>query len=136
MRTLLTSLVLAAVFVFPCTVPAGDIDGSAPLVCALLKVLECPEGEDCFERSTSDPSIPRIVTIDFAAKEIRSAPVGGPLRTTSFEEVQRAGESIILQGVQNNRAWSLLLDTTSGRMNISASDHQVVFVVFGTCSLK
>jgi hypothetical protein len=48
--------------------------------------------------------------------------------------VERFDGKLILQGVQNGKAWSMIIKETTGKVSLSGSDDQVGFIVFGACT--
>ena len=57
------------------------------------------------------------------------------IRTTKIRNLERLDNSLILQGIQNGRAWSMIINVTTGKVTLSASDEQAGFAIFGACTL-
>ena len=53
--------------------------------------------------------------------------------TTEIENMERSDGKLVLQGTQNNKGWSMLINEATGKMTITATDDQVGFMVFGAC---
>jgi hypothetical protein len=47
--------------------------------------------------------------------------------------MERMDGKLILQGVQNGKAWSMVITEATGKMTLTASDDQAGFVIFGAC---
>jgi hypothetical protein len=117
----------------PSLVPASDFDGTKPLICALKDDFEC--GPDGCERVTSEAiNLPQFLRLNFKDKQITTVREGVQVRTTKMERVDSPGSNLFLQGVENNLAWSLVIDQAAGKMVLTVAGDQVGFVVFGACT--
>jgi hypothetical protein len=117
----------------PSPVPAADFDGSKSLICALKDDFECsPDG--C-ERVTSEAiNLPQFLRLHFKEKQITTVREGVQVRTTKMERMESLGSNLFVQGLENNLAWSLVIDQSSGRMVLTVAGDQAGFVVFGACT--
>ena len=131
-------IIFALFFTCMLTVPAvaGDFDGSKPLICAVIEVFECVPGGECQLGGAESINIPQFLKINFEEKTISSTPEAGPVRTTKIQNMERADGKLILQGVQNGRAWSMVINETTGKVTLSASDELAGFVIFGACTAQ
>jgi hypothetical protein len=125
---------LVCILAAPVPLAAGDFDGSNPLICAVIETFECGQNAECQRGPAESIGIPQFLKIDFAEKIISSPPGAGPVRTTNIRQMESVDGKLILQGVQNGRAWSMVINETSGKVTLSASDDQAGFVVFGACT--
>ena len=130
----LMSLVLLCLLVTPLPVAAGDFDGSKPLLCAVIDTFECGPGGECEWGNAESINMPQFLKINFKKKTISGTRESGEVRTTEIENMERVDGKLILQGVQNGRAWSMVITEATGKMAVTASDDQVGFVVFGACT--
>jgi hypothetical protein len=133
-KTRLSILVFICIFVTPGLVVAGDFDGSKPLICALIETFECAVGEECQRALPSDIDVPQFLKLDFKRKKISGTTEDGESRTSPIESMIHLDGNLILQGVQNGRAWSMVINESTGKCIISASDDQTGFIVFGACT--
>jgi hypothetical protein len=125
---------LLCIFMMTQTVMAGDFDGSKPLLCAVVWTTECGQNGDCTQGTAEDIGFPQFVKINFTDKTISSTPESGQIRTSKADKIEHVGNSLILQGVQNGRAWSMVINETTGKLTLSASDDQAGFIIFGACT--
>jgi hypothetical protein len=117
----------------PSPVPAADFDGSKSLICALKDDFEC--GPDGCERVTSEAiNLPQFLRLNFKEKQITTVREGVQVRTTKMERMESLGSNLFVQGLENNLAWSLVIDQSSGRMVLTVAGDQAGFVVFGACT--
>jgi hypothetical protein len=129
----LMGLVLFCLLVTPQAIVAGDFDGSKPLLCAVIDTFECwPDGE-CQRGKAESINIPQFLKVNFKKKTISGTRESGEVRTTKIENMERIDGNLILQGVQNGKAWSMVIMEANGKTTLTASDGQAGFVVFGAC---
>jgi hypothetical protein len=107
---------------------AADFDGSRPLICANLDASDCGPGQACVRTRPDDVGAPVFMRIDFANNSIV-----GPKRTTPIANLDKSGDQLLLQGTELGYAWSVALDTGSGRLAATLVDRDGVFVLFGAC---
>lgn len=108
---------------------AADFDGSKLLVCANMEASDCGPGQPCARGRADDFGAPTFMRIDFAAKNII-----GPNRTTPIVTQERNVNQLLLQGTELGYAWSVALDTTSGKIAATLIDRDGVIVLFGACT--
>jgi hypothetical protein len=137
----LVTLTLLFISMVPATVSAGNFDGSKPLLCAIIKVVECTAYGDADEVVPENMGMPRFVTIDFNEKIIRPTKESGIKRKSKIERVEHLDGKLILQGaeegvegVRDGLGWSIAISEETGKMVLTASGDQVGFVVFGACT--
>ena len=125
---------LLCVFIAPLPLSAGEFDGSKPLLCAVIETFECGPGDDCQRGTAQSINIPLFVRVNFTEKTISGTRPDGEMRTTDIQNMDRIDGRLILQGVQNGKAWSMIIMESTGMMTVTASDVQAGFVVFGACT--
>jgi hypothetical protein len=117
---------------------AEDFDGSAPLICATAEAFDCGPNVDCASDCASDTpetiDLPRFIRLDFAGKRAFTKRQDGEERVAAIASQAVDSGMLILQGVQNAHAWSLLISQTTGAMSLSISGDGVGFVIFGSCT--
>ena len=59
----------------------------------------------------------------------------GKVLSTTVNIIEHVDGKIILQGIQNSKAWSMVITEATGKMTVTAADVQVGFVVFGACTV-
>ena len=130
----LLSLALLCIIVTPLSIMADDFDGSKPLLCAAIETFECGPGIECQQGTAQSINLPQFLKIEFKEKEISGTRESGEVLTTKIENMERSEGKLVLQGTENNKGWSMLINEVTGKMTITASDDQVGFVVFGACT--
>lgn len=137
----LLGLALLIIFIMPLPVTAGDFDGSQPLLCAFMDIIECNAGGECFEVTAESVNAPQFLRIDFRKKNISATRASGDKRTTKIERMERIDGKLVLQGVEDGEegvrdglGWSLAIGEATGKLVLTASGDQVGFVIFGACT--
>ena len=128
------SLAFLCLILTPLSIAAADFDGSKPLLCATIETFECGSGIECRRGTAQSINLPQFLKIDFKEKKISGTWESGEVLTTKIENMERSDGKLVLQGTQNNKGWSMLINGATGKMTITASDDQVGFVVFGACT--
>jgi hypothetical protein len=126
--------VLIAIFCLPSQVLAGDFDGSTPLICAVIEAFDCAPGEDCQPGNAQSINLPQFLKINFKEKTITGKLENGELRTTKILGMERINGKLILQGVEEGMGWIMVVTESNGKIALSASGDQMVFIVFGACT--
>jgi hypothetical protein len=111
---------------------ANVIGGKNDLVCASVSVIGCTEG-DCIEGQAGTFDMPKFMFVDVKRKLVHTndkdgKEVGSPIK--NFEVTE---DSVILQGIENHKGWTLGIERESGHMTLSATGAEVSFMVFGNC---
>jgi hypothetical protein len=109
-------------------VMAAEFDGSRLLICANVEAADCAPGQTCARLRPDDIGAPAFIRIDFNRKVIV-----GPKRTTDITLIEKGDRQLLLQGTELGYAWSIALDTATGKLAATLADREGVFVLFGSC---
>lgn len=115
----------------PLSIAAGQFDGSVPLLCAVIQVVECGAGGECYPVQPEVANIPRFLKINFKKKTISATEDSGRKEVTKIKNIEHANGKVVLQGSENGRGWTMVISEETGKMSATVSDDQVGFVVFG-----
>ena len=110
---------------------AGDFDGSKKLLCVPVQGYHCAPGAECARVTAEDVNIPQFIRVDVKRKSMSGV---GEKESTSIQNVRKADGKTILQGAENGRGWSMVIDQVTGKMSASISDNRVGFLMFGACT--
>jgi hypothetical protein len=135
LKKLSLALLTAACFPLAGIASAGDFDGSKTLLCAPGEAVDCLPRGSCEQRSPDELGIPRFITVDFKKKRLSGNSVDGD-EHTAIQNISSADGKQILQGAENGRGWSLVIDEETGDMSAAIADQQAGFVLFGACTPK
>ena len=131
-------LTLCAALAAPVVSGAASIDGVAPVICASLEAVQCMKAPGarhaCARGPASALNVPQFVRLDFANKKVTATKEGGEEKSSTIASVSRGNGHIIVQGVDNGRGWSLVLEENTGRMAASVVADEEGMIVFGACT--
>jgi hypothetical protein len=128
-RSCVAALALLAA---PLAASAETPDWPASVVCSLGDATICTQ-EGCHEASLETLDVPRLVRLDFADGVMHAVTPQHHGRRSSFEVVERGETQLVLQGYENGRAFSAVLDDF-GTLAIGAATEGTTFSVFAVCT--
>jgi hypothetical protein len=79
-------------------------------------------------------NVPQFIEIDLKAKELRTTRASKENRKTPIKAVERDGHALILQGYEQGRAFSILIDEESGDFSAAVAQDEVGVAIFGSCT--
>jgi hypothetical protein len=132
MRINLGLLVMAVICVGPDQIALAKFDGSVPLLCAPIEVVDCEFGGKCFTGNAESVDLPQFVKVNFKEKVLTA--VDDPSRTTPIAYTERNNGRLIMHGGQNGRGWTILISEETGKLSATISEEGVGFIVFGACT--
>ena len=115
----------------PLSSSAGPFDGSVPLLCAVIQIVECGVDGECYPGQPEIANIPRFLKINFKNKTISATEESGRKETSRIKNIERAKGNLILQGSENGRGWTIVISEETGKISATVSDDRAGFVVFG-----
>jgi hypothetical protein len=122
---------------------AGEFDGTKPLLCATIKVIECSKSEGCMELTPEDVALPPFFVIDFDKKEIQSTKESAIQKKSKIKHLDHVDGKLIIQGaedgvegVRDGVGYTLAISEDSGKFVLAASGDAVAFIIFGACTLR
>lgn len=122
----------AAFLVMAATAPAGaaGFDGKSPLECAPASASQCDTAAACESVTLDEIGLSGPLRVDFEAKKLLSldGQRSSPIRSVEVDE-----KTLILQGSQNGRGWSVAIDRASGAMSGTIAEIEGAFVLAGSC---
>jgi hypothetical protein len=102
------------------------------MVCALGRVTVCSI-DGCKEGSIEGLGVPGMIRLDFNTGEMLAVTPEDAGRKSTFKVLERNEDRIVLQGFENNRAFSAVIDTF-GIASIASSTDGRAITMFGRCS--
>jgi hypothetical protein len=116
----------------PSYLVAASYDGSVPLLCTAMTVLECEDIGECQRRTAMSVGLPPFLIVDFDKKLVRAPEQYGG-QTSALKNLERLNARIVLHGGEEGRGWTIVIDEDTGTMSAAVAGNQVGFVVFGAC---
>ena len=128
-------LLVALVAATPGVVRSAELDGSVPILCAMIAATECDRWGVCDPVDPAAAGLPPFVRVNVAQKSLEATDGSG--RKTEIHSFTLAKEQqrLLLQGGEQGRLWSVVIGQRSGEMAASILDHDGGFVISGTCTL-
>jgi hypothetical protein len=131
MNKIVTMGLAICIFLAPMQLGAAQFDGSVPLLCAVIQVVECAAGGECYPVQPEVANIPRFLKINFKKKTISATEETGIKAVTQIKNIDHVNGNMILQGSENGRGWTMVISEKTGKMSATVSDDRVGFVIFG-----
>src|SRR5438093_12707866 len=94
-------LVLASCGFAPAAALAADMDGTAPILCAIVTVTECDRWGECEPADPGVLGLPPFVRVDATKKTLEAT--DGSSRKTEIRTVAKESERHLLQGGKTGR---------------------------------
>ena len=110
-------------------VVAADFDGSKPLICSTIETHDCAVGMNCVRGLAEDINVPQFIRIDFAAKTLSARG-----RTSKLGGFARSSGMLVIQGFENNRAFSATISEESGKLVGAIAADEEGYLLFGACT--
>ncbi|MFZ0241125.1 MAG: hypothetical protein WAL90_05700 [Desulfobacterales bacterium] len=141
MKTLLTASV-AGLFLLGFTMVAAavDFDGSKPLLCSVVTVIESTLENGCSHVAPESVALPQFLKIDFEKKSVTPARESDGDRHSVIRRMERVGGNLILQGadegirnVREGVGWTAAIAEKTGRFVLTAAGDEEAFIVYGAC---
>jgi hypothetical protein len=113
---------------------ADDVSGKDKLLCAVTDVLLCTEDGDCYPVSVLDADIPQFLVINLKDKEITTTESSTDKRISKISNLIRENGRTFLQGIEDNRAFSILIEDDLGRFSSAVARDGITVSAFGACT--
>ena len=107
------------------------IDGKRDLVCEPKHLAQCDVDALCATIAPEDVELPPRMLVSFKHKKLSSP---NSDRTSPIHSVQVDTAVVVVQGSQNGRGWSMVVDRASGALSGTIADAEGAIIVAGTCS--
>jgi hypothetical protein len=112
---------------------AGKYDGSVPLLCVPLSITECGAEGECQKGTPQSVNLPQFFRVDFKTMTLRAVEEN---RESAIKNVDRVNGNMILQGVQGQLGWTMLISEDIGQMSATIAGAGEGYLIFGTCTLQ
>jgi hypothetical protein len=114
---------------------ADDLTGSDSLLCYAHSAARCEVEEGTCEVKTPwQLNLPDFLKLNLDAKRAETTEASGEVRTTEVRTVERSNGTILLQGVQGERAFSWLISEATGEGTLTVSSLAAGLTVFTVCT--
>jgi hypothetical protein len=115
---------------------ADDVSGADFVLCSSAQATLCSADGSCESGPPWNWNIPEFIEIDFKANKLGTTEASGENRTTAIKYVERTDGTIFLQGAEQGRAFSFVIDEKTGMLSVAVARDGVTVSVFGACTPK
>ena len=130
-----SSMLLVAVAVLAAAPAfADDLTGAKSLICSSIEVSACETSYGCDSGPASEWRVPGFLEIDLVTKQLRTTAASGENRQTTASVVTRGDGRIVLQGLENGRAFSIMIRESDGVLTAAVAREELTVSVFGVCT--
>ena len=105
------------------------------LLCTVSRGVQCPADGDCLAVDIGELNVPGSLTVDFTNDVVYGTRPDGTEARTKFRSSYRGSDRAMVLGVENGRAWNMLIGV-DGELVVSASDIDHTVSLFGSCTIK
>jgi hypothetical protein len=128
------SIIASAGLLIGGTVAADNLTGVDRVLCATGQLVVCVEADECYTVLPSELDLPQFWVVDLKGKMLSTTKASDRNRTTAIQSVSRTEGLISLQGVDNGRAFSFVIDEETGRVTAAVARDGVTVTMFGHCT--
>jgi hypothetical protein len=115
---------------------ADDLTGVDRFICSAGSVSACCDDGQCASGTAAELGVPQFMEFDLVQKRVSTTKASGLNRATAIDNLKRANGTIVMQGVENGRAYSFVVDEKQGALSatVAVEEAGCNIVGFGTCT--
>ena len=113
---------------------ADNIENADRLLCSTSRIVVCFENGECVDALPWELNIPQFVVIDTKKMTLSTTKASNEARSTPIRTLQRDEGTLILQGIEQGRAFGFVIDELSGLLTSSVARDGMAVSVFGACT--
>lgn len=113
---------------------AEDLTGAEKILCAGVQATYCDTSGSCEIGMPWTWNMPHFVEIHLDEQMMRTTEAAPRPRQTPIRTMERADGEIYVQGIENGRAFSIVIDEVSGVASIAIAADGLTVSVFGACT--
>lgn len=113
---------------------AENLVGADTFLCAGLQAIHCDTSGVCDIGMPWDWNMPEFIEFDLVGRTMSTTAAADRQRQTSIRTLERSGGEIFLQGVENARAFSFVIDEATGVASVAIAADGHTFSVFAACT--
>jgi hypothetical protein len=130
----LLPLALLGLTLLPGIASADDVSGARHLLCSVAHADVCLADDGCATVEAAELNIPRFIQVDARSRKLHTTAASGENRETVADTSSRSDGQLILQGVEDGRAYSLYIDEASGDATFASAADSISVTVFAHCT--
>jgi len=115
---------------------ADDLTGVNQFICSAGSVSVCCDDGACATGTAAEVGVPQFMEFDVAQKRVNTTRASGLNRASAIDNLKRANGQIVMQGVDNGRAYSFVVDEKSGELSAAVAINEAGcnLTGFGWCT--
>ncbi len=113
---------------------ADNIENTDRLLCSTSRIIVCFEDGECIDAHPWELNIPQFVVIDAKKMTMSTTKASGENRVTPIRTLKRDNGKLIMQGIEQERAFGFVIDEASGLLTASVARDGLAVSVFGACT--
>ena len=129
------AIAIVLAFALPaCGALADDLTGAGKLLCTSVQATSCAVDGDCEMDVPWNFNIPQFVEVDLVGKRLSTTKASDENRQSPITTLTRADGLIVLQGLEQGRAFSFVINEKTGRLAAAVARDGITVSVFGACT--
>lgn len=113
---------------------ADDLKGSNQVLCTAVQAMVCTDDGDCVVDNPWAFNIPQFLQVDLTEKKVSTTKASGEDRSSPIKTLERDTDAIYIQGIEDGRAFSLVINESTGRLSAAVARDGKSVGVFGACT--
>jgi len=115
---------------------ADDLTGVDRFMCSAGSVSVCCDDGQCASGTAAEVGVPQFMEFDLVPKRMTTTKASGLNRASTIDNVKRANGNIVMQGVENGRAFSFVVDEKHGELSAAVAVQEAGCSIngFGWCT--
>jgi hypothetical protein len=113
---------------------ADSFTGKTSAVCATVSVVACTDDLVCLQGNSRTFDLPTFMFIDVKENVIRTTAGSDESAESPIKTKEITENSVILQGFENHRGWTMAVDRSDASFNVSSTGPDVNFMITGNCT--
>ena len=113
---------------------AEDLSDADEFLCSVASIVLCAENGECFDLQPWEADVPQFVVVDMKNKLISTTRASDEHRSSPIATMLRVNGEIVLQGIEAGRAFSFVIDESTGLVTVAIARDGVSVSVFGACT--
>ena len=113
---------------------AENLKGAKKLLCSTSRITACFEDGECLNVLPSEANVPQFIVVDTKKRTLSTTKSSSENRATAISTLLREDGLIIIQGIEQGRAFSYVIDEATGVATASVARDGITVAVFGACT--
>jgi hypothetical protein len=134
MKRLKLLLLAASMTLASSALQADDLSGASDLLCTSVQATICYADGDCEIGAPWNWNVPQFIEIDLEQKTLSTTEASCENRATPIKSLEYSDGLIFLQGIENGRAFSFVIDEATGFASVAVARAGITVSVFGACT--